>query len=151
MICRLFFRYSLSKLLIMNTLKIYLFIGFSSLLMLSCGSYAQKKGNNIKEEPVVIANDSLEYQIIIIDPGFTTYLKTIARPMTYHSQNYLETKNKFYVLEWNNRARNPLRYNASIYENVIEYDANINYGLEVNYKLFWYFKFAEQKYRMTLN
>jgi|UniRef100_UPI00404833DC hypothetical protein len=135
----------------MNTLKIYLFIGFGSLLMLSCGSYAQKKSNSTKEEPVVIANDSLEYQIIIIDPGFTTYLKTIARPMTYHSQNYLETKNKFYVLEWNNRARNPLRYNASIYENIIEYDSNINYGLEVNYKLFWYFKFAEQKYRMTLN
>lgn len=135
----------------MKSLKTYFFLTISSLLIVSCGSYAQKKSTNIKEEPVVIANDSLEYQIIIIDQGFTNYLKSIARPMNFYSQNFLENKNKVYVLEWNNRARNPTRYNANIYENIIDYEANINYGLEVNYKLYWYFKFAEQKYRMKLN
>ncbi|GGG96407.1 hypothetical protein GCM10011416_12700 [Polaribacter pacificus] len=135
----------------MNSLKTYFFLAISSLLIASCGSYTQKKSTNIKEEPVVIANDSLEYQIIIIDQGFTNYLKSIARPMNFYSQNFLESKNKFYVIEWNNRARNPTRYNANIYENIIDYESNINYGLEVNYKLYWYFKFAEQKYRMKLN
>lgn len=104
-----------------------------------------------KEAPVVIANDSLEYEIIIIDPGFNTYLNTIAKPMTYYSQDFLESHNRIYVNEWNNRARNPMRYKAGIYENVIDYNPATDYGLEVNYKLFWYFQFAQRKYNMRLS
>ena len=89
-----------------------------------------------KEKPVVIANDSLEYEIIILDIGFTLYLNTIARPMNYYSKNYLENKNAIYVINWNMRALNPSRFDSSIYENVIEYNSQVNYGLEVNYKLF---------------
>ena len=33
-----------------------------------------------KEKPVVIANDSLEYEIIILDIGFTLYLNTMPGP-----------------------------------------------------------------------
>ena len=104
-----------------------------------------------KEKPVVIANDSLEYEIIILDIGFTLYLNTIARPMNYYSQNYLENKNTIYVINWNMRALNPSRFDSSIYGNVIEYNSQVNYGLEVNYKLFNYFQFAQQKYKMRLD
>ena len=124
------------------------------MLFCACGSYPVKNQNNestSNEEPVVIANEELQYEIIIIDPGFTTYLNTVARPEEYYSQTFLEAKNRIYVVVWNNRARNPLSYNNTIYENIIDYDPNINYGLEVNYKLYWYFKFAEQKYGMSLN
>ena len=124
-----------------------------SMLIFSCGS--PKKGivvnDDQQEEPVRIANDSLEYEIIIIDPGFTTYLNTIARPMSYYSQSFLESRNILYVNEWNNRVRNPFRFNPNIYENIINYQSNIDYGLEVNYKLFWYFQFAQRKYNMRLS
>ena len=60
---------------------------------------------------------------------------------------FVDRENKFYVIEWNIRAKNPLRYNPNIYENVIEYDFNIDYGLDVNYKLYNYFKFVEYKYQ----
>ena len=95
---------------------------------------------------VRIANDELAYEIIIIDIGFDTYLASIAKPMGYHSENYLENKNQFYVTIWNQRARDLLRYNPQIYENVIDYDFNTHYGLEVNYKLYNYFKFVAYKY-----
>ena len=98
-----------------------------------------------KEKPVIIANDSLEYEIIILDIGFTLYLNTIARPMNYYSQNYLENKNNIYVINWNMRALNPSRFDSSIYGNVIEYTTQVNYGLEVNYKLFNYFQFCTAK------
>jgi len=104
-----------------------------------------------KEKPVRIANDSLEYEITIIDIGFYNYLNSIALPMNFYSQNFLETRNQFYVLEWNNRARNITRFNPNIYENIIDYQSNIDYGLEVNYKLFWYFQFAQRKYNMRLS
>ena len=129
-----------------------IFYLLSITLFFACGSYSNSNSKNTitKEDPVVIANEALQYEIIIIDIGFTSYLNSIARPMSYHSQAYLQNKNRFYVAVWNNRAQNSQRYNSNIYENIIEYDSNVDYGLEVNYKLFWYFKFAEQKYKMRL-
>ena len=123
-----------------------------ALTVISCGTTNTKNASDSKkdiEEAVVISNDSLEYEIIIYDIGFSTYLNTIAKPMGYHSQNYLEAKNNFYVIEWNIRANNPIRY-GDIYENQIEYSTNIDYGLEVNYKLYNYFKFFERKYKVRL-
>jgi hypothetical protein len=99
------------------------------------------------QEAVRIANDSLEYEIIIMDIGFETYLNTIAKPMNFYSKEYYETKNRFYVSEWNSRTLNPLRYRKDIYENQIDYDFNVDYGIEVNYKLYNYFKFVEHKYK----
>jgi hypothetical protein len=106
-----------------------------------------KIDTQIPDGAVRISNNELEYEIIIIDPGFETYLLTIAKPANFYSQSYYEIKNKFYVTEWNNRARNPLGFNPNIYENVIDFDFNIDYGLDVNYKLFNYFKFVEYKYK----
>ena len=120
------------------------------LLMISCNSTIKTTSANdtkLPEGAVRIANDSLEYEIIIIDIGFETYLQTIAKPANFYSQSYYEIKNQFYVSEWNIRAQNPLRYDSTIYENVIEYDFNTNYGLDVNYKLYNYFKFVESKYK----
>ena len=122
------------------------------LTIVSCGTSNTKNTTNSKkdmEEAVVISNDSLEYEIIILDIGFNTYLHTIAKPIEYYSQNYLETKNNFYVVEWNIRANNPMQY-GDLYDNRIEYLPNVDYGLEVNYKLFNYFQFFERKYSVRL-
>lgn len=121
-----------------------------ALFVVACASSNKKTIANSKEIPVVIKNDSLEYEIIIIDAGFNTYLNTVAKPVGYYSQNYLENKNRFYVTNWNYRASNPTQFNPNIYENIIDYDSNVNYGYDVNYKLFNYFEFAQQKYRMRL-
>lgn len=134
-------------------MKIVLYITtcIVSIFIWSCSSSPVKTKNNPKEEPpVVIKNDSLEYEIIIIDPGFTLYLNTIARPEGFYSQNYLENKNQFYVTTWNYRASNPIQFNPNIYENRIDYNPTINYGYDVNYKLFNYFEFAQRKYNIRL-
>lgn len=122
------------------------------LLVLACGTSTKtikkETETNLPEHAVRIANDSLEYEIIIFDIGFDTYLNTIAKPINYYSQSYYETKNQFYVTEWNIRYNNPMKYDSSIYENEIDYRPHINYGLEVNYKLYNYFKFVEYKYNV---
>jgi hypothetical protein len=119
-----------------------------STLIISCSSSNVIKE---KEKPVIISNKSLEYEIIILDIGFTLYLNTIAKPINYYSLKFLENKNTIYVTNWNMRALNPSKFNSSIYENVIEYRPQVNYGLEVNYKLFNYFQFAQQKYKIRLD
>ena len=130
----------------MKTIFYFAAIG---LFIVGCSSTTKSTTKETKppKEVVRIANDSLEYEIIITDIGFETYLNTIAKPMNFYSQEYYETKNRFYVTEWNIRAQNPLRYRSDIYENQIDYDFNVDYGLEVNYKLYNYFKFVEHKYR----
>ena len=133
----------------MKNLSYFIILCFS-IILFSCGSTSTTIEKPSKEQPVVIANESLEYEIIILDIGFNYYLNSIAKPEGFYTQNYMETKNQFYVTEWNRRVNNPAIFDPSIYENIINYDANINYGYEVNYKLFNYFEFAQNKYRMRL-
>ncbi len=134
----------------MKTLKYFSTVIILIISFYACGSSPIKSKTNAKEEPVVIKNDSLEYEITIIDIGFTTYLNTIARPPGFHSQFYLENKNRVYVSVWNSRVNNAAYFNNNIYENRIDYDLNVDYGYDVNYKLFNYFEFAQRKYLMTL-
>lgn len=134
----------------MKLFKYLLLLFFFGILIWACASPKIKKDTTEKEAPVVIANDSLEYEVIIIDPGFTYYLNAIAQPRGFYSQQYLESRNFIWVNTWNIRAQNPTNFNANIYENVIDYQQNIDYGYEVNYKLFNYFLFAQRKYKMSL-
>ncbi|CAM1362996.1 conserved hypothetical protein [Tenacibaculum litopenaei] len=119
-------------------------------LLWACETPRKAMTSAKEEQPVVIANDSLEYEIIIIDVGFTGYLNSIAKPEGYHSQTYLEIKNRQYVAVWNARVDNASIYDPNIYENRIDYDPHVDYGYDVNYKLFNYFEFAQLKYRMSL-
>lgn len=100
---------------------------------------------NSISDTIKIANDALEYEIIIIEPGFNSWLIT-QKPRNYYSESYLENKNRLYVSEYNTRVIQPQRYDANIYEMQINYNQSIHYGLEVNYLLYHYFLFLEQRY-----
>ncbi|MBW8241541.1 hypothetical protein K1F50_01930 [Muricauda oceani] len=102
------------------------------------------------EEPVEIADDETEYEIIIIEPGFNTWLNSIARPEGYYSQSYMENRNAIMVTNWNQRVLNPMRWNPNLYEMQINYDPSIDYGYEVNYKLYNYFIYFQRKYNQRL-
>lgn len=108
------------------------------------------KVNPIVGDTVRIANDELEYEVIIIDPGFSAWLNSIALPRGFYSQSYLENKNQLYVLEWNQRVLQPQRYNPNLYEMTINYDANINYGYEVNYLIYNYMIYFQNTYKQKL-
>lgn len=132
----------------MRMTKQILFLLILGSFLYACSPSLNHKTTD-KEQPVVIANDSLEYEIIILDIGFNSFLNTVAKPKGFYSQNYLEIRNRVWVNIWNTRALNSA-YNTSIYENQIDYDAHINYGYHVNYMLFNYFIFAQQKYNINL-
>ena len=108
-------------------------------------AFAKQEGDTIK-----IASDDIEYEIIIIEPGFNFWLQSIAKPEGYYTQSYLENRNKIYVTEWNQRVLQPFRYDPSLYELQIDYSSNIDYGYEVNYKLFNYFIYFQRKYNQRL-
>lgn len=106
--------------------------------------------NAVQQDTVRIANDEIEYEIIIIEPGFNSWLVSTARPEGYYSQEYMETRNRQYVIEWNNRVLQPQRYNPNLYEMQINYDPAVDYGYEVNYKLYNYFIYFQLTYNQRL-
>ncbi|HSM63219.1 MAG TPA: DUF6146 family protein, partial [Gillisia sp.] len=119
-------------------MKNFIYILVLGLFIYSC-SATKSRDFNKKEvtananDTVRIANDSLEYEIIIIEPGFNLFINSIAKPRGYYSQDYLENKNKFLVQEYNSRVRQPFRYNPNLYIQEINYDNFVDYGYELNY------------------
>ncbi|MBT8177772.1 MAG: hypothetical protein HKP60_01420 [Eudoraea sp.] len=130
----------------------------ASFMLMSCGTQksldiSQEEAQVFKQQQadtVEIVNPESNYEIIIIEPGFNYWLRTIARPRGYYSQNYLETRNRLMVIEWNNRVMWPNRYDPLLYELQINYDPNIDYGYEVNYQLYNYFVYFQRKYNQRL-
>lgn len=125
--------------------------------LIGCNSYKtsstknnQELDSTVSNDTVSIANKDLEYEIIIIEPGFNFWLASTAKPEGYYSQSYLENKNIFYVTEWNNRVNQPQRFDPNLYEMQIDYQQGIDYGYEVNYKLYNYFVYFQLKYKQQL-
>ena len=124
-------------------------------LLLGCNTSksafpSSEKAVTAQGDTVRIANIELEYEVIIIDPGYSTWLNSRALPRGYHSQSFLETKNQFYVSEWNSRVQQPQRYDPNLYEMTINYDTNINYGYEVNYLIYNYMIYFQNTYKQKL-
>lgn len=142
--------------------KLLALIAFVFILMLLFSSCSAQKEtvdisedekelfNSDNEEPVEISDEETEYEIIIIEPGFNTWLNSIARPEGYYSQSFLENRNTVMVINWNQRVIDPIRFNPNLYEMQINYDPNIDYGYEVNYKLYNYFIYFQRKYNQRL-
>ena len=105
---------------------------------------AEAKGDTIR-----IANEELEYEIIIIEPGFYNWLVT-QFPEEYYSQGFLRNRNIAYVMEYNRRVILPSRFNPDLYQLEINYDPSIDYGKEVDYLLYNYFIYFERNYERLL-
>lgn len=147
----LILRYIIKK----EIMRFLLMLVIIAVCLSACNSGKQhvEKENEISPSAVVdtirIENKELDYEIIILDIGFETWLATQRSP-DYYTKPTLESKNKFYVMEWNRRVMNPMGYNPNLYMQQINYDDKIDYGMEVNYLLYMYFQFFQDKYKQKL-
>ncbi|MBA4277482.1 DUF6146 family protein [Flavobacterium sp.] len=135
--------------------SIYIFAIFL-LAILGCNTTkstmtSSDKALKTQNDTIRIANDELQYEVIIIDPGFSSWLASRAYPRWYHSQSYLENKNQIYVGEWNRRVLQPQQYSPNLYEMTIDYQPNIDYGYEVNYLIYNYMIYFQNTYKQKLN
>ena len=136
--------------------NLLIFIGIIS-LVISCKTAPLEATQNneanakvIQGDTVKIANEETEYEVIIIDAGFTSWLYGQALPRGYYSLSYLENKNQLWVREWNNRVLQPMRFSPNLYEMQINYDQNIRYGYEVNYLIYNYLVYFQNTNRQQL-
>lgn len=106
---------------------------------------SSQSDTQINGDTIRIANDSLEYEVIVFEPGFESWLQT-QKPRGYYSKSYLEQRNQYNVIIYNSRVYSRPR----LYPQEIDYQPHIDYGYEVNYMLYHYFLFFEQKYNQKL-
>ena len=92
--------------------------------------------------------DTSEYEITIIDPEFDFWYAVNFSPAKDYANRYYRSQNQVAVSNWNDYYRRN-KYRRVI-ENDISYDNSVDYGIDVNRKLFWYFKFIEEKYHVRV-
>lgn len=125
------------------------------MIILGCSSSnsssAMKFSNKENDKPILndtvkIENDALEYEVIIIDSGFSSWFNAYAKPRSYYSQQYLEARNRDWVLGWNNKFYQGNR----LFDMSIDYQTNIDYGYEVNYLIYNYLTYFQLTHKIKL-
>lgn len=124
-------------------MKKYYIISIALFLVLACGtqktdSFDKKTAFN---DTIRIANPKLEYEVIIIDSGFSGWLAGYAKPRNYYSQNYMEQRNRIWITQWNQNVSSGIKRN--LFEMSINFNTNTDYGYEVNYLLYNYLTYFQ--------
>lgn len=101
------------------------------------------------KDTIRLVNDEIEYEVIIIEAGFDAWMARRAKPKAFYSKTFLESKNIQYVTAWNSRVVSS-KYDRSLYELQINYSQGIDYGFDVNYTLYHFFVFFEERYKQNL-
>ncbi len=92
--------------------------------------------------------DSVEYELIVFDTGFETWYRLQDSPSKYRSQQYYENWNLQYVSAWNYNASQSRR--KSFFQPIYGYEPGMDYGFELNHKLFYYFQYVEHVLRIEI-
>ena len=130
----------------MKPLKYIVLIGLS--LVLYSNGYCLQKADSTKLVKInSIPKDSIEYELLVFDVGYDAYLAT-QPSMNFYSESYYKTWNALYVQEWNTRYRS--HSFKELYENYIDYDLRTEYGLKVEYQLYYFFRYFEKTNNVTL-
>lgn len=98
------------------------------------------------EESVV--EDSLEYELETFDGKFESWYVIHKSQAKYRSQQYYENWNRQYVSAWNNNAMHGRR--NSFFEPIVGYEYNVDYGFDLNHKLFYYFQYVEHVLKIQI-
>jgi len=116
-------------------------LGMLALAVWACSAVKEtsKKSSILTKSP----GDSTEYELIIIDIRFDTWYQYNYTPAKDYSNEYYRSRNLVAVTNWNDYYPRG-RYHRVI-DCRIDYQPNIDYGIEVNRKLFWYFKYIQSE------
>jgi hypothetical protein len=119
-----------------------LFFPLFALLLAWTYSPAQKSKSSLRSTGIII--DSTDYEITIIDSQFDTWYLLHYSPVKDYSNEYYRNRNQIGVSNWNDY------FDKGQYQRIIEnhifYNSSVDYGIEVNRKLYWYFKYTEEQF-----
>lgn len=89
------------------------------------------------------SDDEEEYELIVFDPGFDNWFATSWNLGKDRSESYYSFWNNMYVSAWNYKATRP--HYSEMFDNIINYQPTIDYGIELERKLYYYFRWVDTK------
>lgn len=128
-------------------MKRLIFLVVALIFIYACS--VQQEAVKIESNDVETASeDSVEYILETFDEKFETWYRLHDSPALYRSQDYYEGWNRRYVAAWNYNATDPDK--RWFFESVVGYDPTIDYGFELNHKLFYYFQYVENVLKIPI-
>lgn len=126
--------------------KIFFWIGII-ILIAACSSQKNVvQGPQVEREET--AEDSVEYDLITFDTQFETWYAMHDSPAFYRSKQFYESWNMQYVSAWNNNANDPRK--NRFFETIVGYNPTVDYGFDLNHKLFYYFQYVENVLNISI-
>jgi len=128
----------------LKIVKSSMFIILAIVFAIACNTSKHAEGDHTRIEE----NDSTEYDLIVLEPGFDSWYVMHDQPSKYRSIEYYRNWNIRYVSDWNYRVSRPSRTNFFL--DLINYDVNEKYPFELEHKLFYYFMFVENELKIPI-
>lgn len=113
----------------------------------ACALFSPRSSEEAADLQIQSESDSTEYELVVFDQGFETWL--LMQPSQGYTEAYYKSRNRMYVSEWNYRYTNPRRYRGN-YDSYLDYDPFIDYGLEFERRLYYYFQYFQESNRVRL-
>ena len=127
-------------------MKSRFFIGMIALLIWGCSPVKEVSKTSATLNQT--GQDSTEYEILIIDPNFDQWYLLNYSPAKDYSKEYYRGKNIVAIANWNDYYLRG-KYGRVI-DAAIDYRPNVDYGIEVDRKLYWYFRYVVSEYKIRL-
>jgi hypothetical protein len=122
------------------------FFGMLVILAVACSPAKQAMKTSAVVSP--INTDSTQYDLIINDINFDTWYQLNYSESKDRTNEYYHSKNIVAVGNWNDYYRSGKYIN--VIDSYIDYQPQIDYGIDVNRKLYWYFKFVHDYYGVKM-
>ena len=139
----------------MKNKLLYIFVFFLTIIGENSSILAQKvsessNSTTIEKNDIVYITDNKSFEVTFKGEHFYKWMKK-QTPKHKYLQSSLEIENMQYASEWNRRVGNP-KYDSNKYVQHIDYQIKpkLHYGIDVNYELYMYFIFFEEKYEKLL-
>ena len=122
---------------------------FLFIMLIAAWACSQSKEiSTVQGKSPTLAMDSTEYMISIDDQGFEQWYLMNYSPAADRSNAYYRSQNRLGVSNWNQYfIRNK---HSRVVGSDINYNPAEDYGIEVERRLYWYFKYIEENYQVRL-
>lgn len=122
------------------------FAGLLLLLTVSCST--PREASNTSASLVHDSIDSAAYDVIVTDPEFDQWFTVHYTEAKDRPDQFYRSRNIIAVSNWNYYFLNG-RYSLVI-DSYIDYRPEVDYGIGVNRKLYWYFTYVTTKYKVPV-
>jgi hypothetical protein len=131
---------------ISHAMKPIYYLAFLAFLAWACSPVKNTAKTSATLAP--ISQDTTEYEVYINDIHFDQWFELNYSEAKDRTNEFYHSKNLVAAANWNDYYHSGRE--SMVIDSYINYEPQIDYGIEVNRKLYWYFKYVQDNYKIRL-